>query len=92
MKAKDLLAAVNIDFQYLTIHSFLLEESEKLYPITNIQLQNDEMIFVAGSGKPLELRDIITHLMLHKNWSLYKQRKNIVPIYGYQIDQQRIIL
>lgn len=92
MRAKDLLAAINFDFQHRKIQSLVLQIKEQRFPITRIWIDREKLIFVSDKAAALESKEIVTQLMLHKNLCVYKLEESLVPIYGYKMDCNQIIL
>lgn len=94
MRATDLLTILSIDLKAETVKEIQLAFGEQLKPVGQIGSANERLVLVATEGNQpaVEMKEIITQLMLHKHLKLYKQQQDPVPIYGCREDKQRLIL
>lgn len=94
MKASELLTALTLPQKKQTYQGIAHFEEQKLLPITQIQKENQGLVFCSITGQaPLAMKDLLTILMTHRRLSLYLETKNgTQPIYGFKEQGNQIIL
>lgn len=94
MRATDLLTILSIDLKAEAVKEIQLAFGDQLKPIGQLISTNQRLVLIAAEGNQpaVEMKEIITQLMLHKHYKLYKQQREPEPIYGCREDKQILIL
>lgn len=94
MRATDLLTTLSIDFDYLTITGILLEFEGSLYPVAEMTIEEDALVFVpaAEGNKGMTVSQVTTALMLHRSKTLFKRHSEREKVYGYKIRMSDIVI
>lgn len=94
MRATDLLTILSIDLKAEAVKEIQLAFGDQLKPVAQLVSANDRLVLIAAEGNQpaVEMKEIITQLMLHKHFKLYKQQQDPEPIYGCREYQKILII
>lgn len=94
MRATDLLTILSIDLKDERVKEIQLAFGNQLKPVGQLVSDKERLILIAAQEKqaPIEMKEIITQLMLHKHFKLYKQQQDTDPIYGCREENKILII
>ena len=94
MRATELLSILSIDFKYKAISKIKIEVKDQFYSIESVVKQQEELIFIASetNDHSIEIKELVTTLMLNKSQKLIKFKDKFEPIYGCRVVQDTLVL
>ncbi|MDA9472033.1 hypothetical protein [Enterococcus sp. 5H] len=89
-----MLTILSIDLKAEAVNEIQLAFGDQLKPVGQLVSANERLVLIATEGNQpaVEMKEIITQLMLHKHFKLYKQQQDPEPIYGCREEKKRLIL
>ncbi|MBO0474536.1 hypothetical protein IGL98_000402 [Enterococcus sp. DIV0840] len=94
MRATELLTILSVDFQHDAVKEIKIELKDQVYSIGQITKNQNQLVLVATevAQKPIETKELVTTLMLHKSLQLLKKKETSEMIYGCRIEKNWLIL